>query len=182
MTQRGPFQLLPSLILCSPKDSADLHHKWITLKKMREESQAFSGSKYFCRLETDCLASGLACLKWMTILTAELKPSVCSCWCFLVAVEMVKSVRVKSLQIYQNTYGQKQGQALDSQTSFICRSEAGSATDLLYELLSYCSQCIFLKVHTKKNPWIHSNSCFRVFKTEELNLLQRNWTCRFHIQ
>lgn len=62
------------------------------------------------------------------------------------AVEVVKSAQVKSVQIYQNTHGQKQGQALDSQTSLTLHSEAG-ATDLLYQLLSYA---FFLK--GMKNP------------------------------
>lgn len=66
---------------------------------------------------------------------------------------MLKSAQVKSVQIYQNTHGQKQGQALDSQTSLTLHSEAG-ATDLLYQLLSYCSQCIFLKVDEKPHKSI----------------------------
>lgn len=86
--------------------------QWRTWKKFREESQAFPGSKYFYIWETDCLASGLSCLKWRAILIAELKLGVSPCWCLPVAVKMVKPVQVKSVQIYQNTHGQKQRASL----------------------------------------------------------------------
>lgn len=68
-----------------------------------------------------------------------------------------------------NTRGKKQGQALDSQTSFTLHSEAESATDLLYQLLSYCSQCIFLKVDKKTHKSI------AIPASESLQ--QRNRTC-----